>query len=431
MRTKRRTINLILLILLAATVLVSRAFGQTDELDKLREYIQQNEELLLEAESLVRGTNSAKARASLEAARQLHEESLKQFESARPVISAQTARQARNAILKAIQLAKREAKLEERALNSIEQARRRNEMARTLFDEAGSNANDLAKKLIDESMNQLMRARESMHEHMFEIAIQSANASIGMSNRAIRMIKRDVVGPEIVRREIGRTDRLLDRVDERAHALNNAELSRVIAEAHELQNRARANAAESRYMLAVENTKRARALARQVISRTGGSPESMVEAVARALDLTDGLIEQAYEIVQENGDDRATSRLDEARRIQRTARQAYDSGQYARASTLTQRAREIARDTMRTIDRSIDGESARLALVRTDEVIARLKAALDSNGGTTASELHERAVVRQRAAWDAFNSNDLKKALANTKVARNLANRAIQQLENE
>jgi hypothetical protein len=252
-----------------------------------------------------------------------------------------------------------------------------------------------------------------------------------MSNRAVRVLKRDTAGPELVRREITRTDRLLDRIDERAHTINSPELSRKIAEAHDLQNRARANATEGRYALAFENTKRARAIARQIINRAGGSTESMVEAVARALELTDGLIDQAYEIARESGNDRAVSQLDEARDMQRNARNAYDARQYDRAATLTQRAREIARDTMRSIDRSIDSDSARRALVRTDEIIARLRAALDNNGGTAAADLHQRAADRQTAAWEAFNSNNLKKALANTKVARNLANRALQQLENE
>lgn len=430
MRTKRRTIIPVLLILLAATVLVSGAYGQTDELEKLQEYIQQNGELLQEAEALVRGTNSAKARASLEAARQLHEASLRELAAARPVVSAHTAQQARNAILKAIQLAKRETRLEEQALKTIDHARRRNEMARTLFNEAAGADSEVVKKLIDESINQLMRAQASMREHMFEVAIQSANASIDMSNRAVQLLKRDAVGPELVRREIAHTDRLLDRIDERSHIIDNSDLSRMVAEAHDLQSRARSNAAQGRYLIAFENTKRARAIARQIVNRAGGSSESMAEALTRTLELTDGLVEQAHEIVRESGDDGAVARLDEARRMQQDAHGAFNAGQYDRASALTQRAREIARRTMRSLDRAIDAESAKRALVRTDETIARLRAAVDNNGGATASQLYERAARRQAKAWEAFNSNDLKKALANTKVARNLANRALQQVEN-
>jgi len=116
--------------------------------------------------------------------------------------------------------------------------------------------------------------------------------------------------------------------------------------------------------------------------------------------------------------------------MQQNAHDAYSAGQHERAFSFTQRAREIARKTMRDTDRSINADSARRALERTDETIARLRAALDSSDGEVAVELHDRAANRQATAWDAFNSGDLKKALANTKVARNLANRALQQLKN-
>lgn len=421
-----------LLILLAATLAVSAARAQvTDDLDKIREYIQQNQQLLAEAESLVRGTNSAKARASLDAARQLHLASIREIEALRPVLSAQTAKQARNAILKAIQLAKRETKLEEHALNAIEHAQRRNEQARAVYDEAGGTDDVPAKKLIDESTDRILRARGSMREHMFEVAIQSANASTDMSNRAIRLLRRDDIGPEVVRREIARTDLLLERIDERADRSVNENIGRMITESHDLQNRARAEAAEGRYLLAFENTKRARTIARRIINQAGGSPGATAEGVARAIELTAGLIDRAYEIARENGDDRAVQRLDEATRLQRDASAAYDAGQLERAYSLTQRAREITRETMRGGDRPIDSGSVRTALERTDQVLERLRSALDTSADETAAGMYDRAAARQTASWEAFNAGDLKKALTNTKVARNLADNALQQLANE
>ncbi len=432
MNRKRRTINVALLVLLAATIVVTAARAQvTDDLDKLREYIQQNQQLLAEAESLVRGTNSAKARASLDAARQLHFASIREIEALRPVLSAQTAKQARNAILKAIQLAKRETRLEERALNAIEYAGRRNEQARAVFDEVGGSNDVPAKKLIEESTNQMLRARRSMREHMFEVAIQSANASTDMSNRAIRLLRRDNIGPEVVRREIARTDLLLDRIDERADRSVDGNISRMITEAHDLQNRARANAAEGRYLLAFENTKRARTIARRIINQAGGAPGANAEGVARAMELTTGLIDRAYEIAREAGDTRAVKRLDDARRIQRDAGAAYNAGQLERAYSLTQRARDITRETMGGADRPVDSGSVRTALERTDQILVRLRSALDAGARESAPGVYDRAAARQTTAWEAFNAGELKKALTNTKVARNLASNSLQQLEND
>jgi hypothetical protein len=362
MRAIRRSFKPVLPAIFALAVLASNVHGQDNDLEKLRAYIDQNQELLLEAETLVRGTNSSKARTSLDAARQLHIASIKELESDRPLLSARTAQQARNAILKAIQLAKREANLEERALKTIDYAQRRNEVARALLDEVGGGDSTPAGKLIEEATNQLLRAHRNMREHMFEVAIQSANASTDMSNRAIQLLKRDTVGPELVLREIARTEQLLERIDERADGMNNPQLNRMLADAHDFQNRARNDASSGRYLLAFEHTKRARNIARRIINRAGGSMESTAESAARAIELTDNLIERAYEIARDGSNDRAVKRLDDASRIQRNAHDAYNAGQYNRAVEFTRRARDVARKTMGSANRDVDAGSAKRAL---------------------------------------------------------------------
>lgn len=431
MNTKRRAITMTVMILLAASAVVSSSHGQTADLDGLRDYLMKNEELLKEAESIVRGTNSTKARTSLDAARQLQRSAVQNFESARPVISAQLAKRAREAILKTIQLAKRDTKLEEQAQKTIEQASRRNEQARTWYDETSNRDNVPAKKLIDESINQLLRARTNMNQHMFEVAIQAAKASLDLSNRAIALLKRDSIGPDLVRREIARTDRILDRIDDRADRIAGTELAPFLEEAHRLQDRARMNAQQGRYIFAFEETKRARSIARRIINRSGATTGANEETVSRALELTDKLIERAYEIVRESGESRAQRRLDEASQLQQNARDAHRKGQYEPALTLTQRAREIARNTMRAMNKDIDVESVRNTLERTDQALANLRSALEGTDNEQASDLYARASDRQTAAWNALESGELKKALANTKVARNLAGTALRLLENE
>ncbi len=100
----------------------AQAQGQTaDDVANLREFIAQNAELLMKARELVRETSSAKARASLEVATRLHKESVLYLDR-NLARAAQLAKQAREAILQTIALAKREATLAERAHNAIERA---------------------------------------------------------------------------------------------------------------------------------------------------------------------------------------------------------------------------------------------------------------------------------------------------------------------
>ena len=82
-------------------------------------------------------------------------------------------------------------------------------------------------------------------------------------------------------------------------------------------------------------------------------------------------------------------------------------------------------------DRPVDSGSVRTALERTDQILVRLRSALDAGARESAPGTYDRAAARQTTAWEAFNAGDLKKALTNTKVARNLASNSLQQLENE
>ena len=433
MRTKRRVINIILIALLAAIIVVSETRGQPNDAGSLREYIDQNEELLKEAEALVLATNSAKARAYLDAARQLHETSKRQLVAENALMAGRSARQAREAILQAISIAKLETRREEEAERAMETAAKRHEEARTLFADLGSR--DLAvEKLLSDSFNQLGRARAGMQEHMFEVAIQSAKASLDLSNRAIRMIRRDLVGPETAQREIARTDELLERIDERADLSADAELARQSREAHELQTRARSSVRDGRYQLAFEETKRARTIARRIISGSVKSPTTDRETAARAIELTAKLVDEAFRLARENGDEGAIRRLEEATRLQEDARRELQSGQMKASARYTEKAREVARNTMRAMDQPIDEETVRQALERTDEVLSRLRSALetgDEGGARAARELFDRANARQASAWSTYNGGALREALANTRIARNLAGTALRQMGND
>ncbi len=100
----------------------------------------------------------------------------------------------------------------------------------------------------------------------------------------------------------------------------------------------------------------------------------------------------------------------------------------------TEKAREVARNTMRAMDRPIDEETVRQALEKTNEVLSRVRSALetaDESAARAARELFERANGRQASAWSAYNGGALREALANTRIARNLAGTALRQMGND
>lgn len=423
----RMTIALLLAVLVLPTLAPAQRDGTL--VGDLQQAIERNEELLARAFELVHETNSTKARTSLEAAVKLHQLSRKLAEGDDLQAAARATLRARQAILNTINIAKREARAEEGALKAMERARIRLQQAMRMFEDAGRPDDSPARKLVEEARNQLARARNNLQEHLFDVAIQLANASTELSARAIRMLTRDDIGPEFVLREIERTDDVLERLRGIDQSME-PRAERALSEAIDLQNRARQNARNDKFRIALEQTRRARGIALRVAGR-GGDGEAAPERVERALAFTDELLEQAYAAARENNLERAIQHLDDASRLQQQAKRSYADGQYRAALTMTGRARDAARRTLGAMQKPLDADEVARALAATDREIERAGAAVANSDNETAQSLLERAGVRQRAARAALDSRDLRRALALTRVARNLARGALSELGDE
>jgi hypothetical protein len=161
------------------------------------------------------------------------------------------------------------------------------------------------------------------------------------------------------------------------------------------------------------------------------SQEDGTDNVGREITLTDKLLDQAMQIAREQQDETTAERLGEAARVQNEAKQRLESGQYKAALRLTLRARDMARNTMRSMNKPLDPAKVKQALERTDGVLSRVRLALKNSDNEKARALLERAAARQASAWNALESGHPRKALAHTKIARNLAQRARRQLGDE
>ncbi len=427
MTSKMKHIATILIALIAVTTQVDNAPAQGD-LTNLTQAIERNEELLMQAAELVRQTNSVKARSSLQAAVKLHELSKAQLLNDRPVLAVASATRARQAILNTINIAKREAKLEEQAMKAMERANVRLQQARAAFEEVGDRDDVPARKLIEEAHHQLQRARNNMQEHMFSVALQLANASAALSTRAITMLKRDGISQESVLREIERTDSVIERVTSSDQLEQHEVAARAIEQAMELQNRAKSNVRRDNLRLALEQTLRAREIALRVIKSARGGQGPSEDAVARAIEFTDGLLEHAMEMAREQDAERAHDALEQAVRLQNQAKDEFGKGEYGAAMRMTLRAREIAKRALGAMKKPMDAATVANTLAQTDAVIEQLRSRLEDSDNETAQALYERARDRQANARTALEAGELRRALALTRVARNLARRGLAEI---
>ena len=407
----------------------AQAQGQTaDDVANLREFIAQNAELLMKARELVRETSSAKARASLEVATRLHKESVLYLDR-NLARAAQLAKQAREAILQTIALAKREATLAERAHNAIERAVCRLEQGRQLLAENHDRESLSARKLLEEAQGLLKRARDNMREHLFEVALRLAVSSEQLSTRAIALLRSDFYDPESIAQALEKTDRVLERVSEQLNGDVAPAARRMFREARELQRKAKESLRSGNPRLALELTRRSRRMAMRVLQMLSGRPN--LQNVEQAIQLTDMLLLEAKEIALARNADNLLNRIERAERTQREARLQFDQGRLERALNLTLRARKILTDAVGAVKQALHKPEVRKALTQTDELLSRLAAALEGSDNGPAGQLFERARVNQDKAWREFRNDRLRAALAHTKLARRLARRALRQLGND
>ncbi|MEE9271093.1 MAG: hypothetical protein V3V49_12630 [Candidatus Krumholzibacteria bacterium] len=403
------------------------AVGQTaDDLANLRDVISRNAELLMMARDLVRETNSVKARASLAAAAKLHQASL-DYLKVDLLRAGQLAKHAREAILQTIALAKREAKLEENAFKAMERAAHRLEQAKQLLAESRDALP--ARKLAEEAYGLLRRSQDNMREHLFEVALRLAISSEHLSTRAIAMLKRDFSDLDSIKKELEKTDRVLERVAEQFDGNADTKARRMFEEAKELQRKAKNSFRSDNPRRALELTRRARQLATRALKML--ATRANRENVQQAIRLTDMLVAEAKEILARRDVQRLQRKIEQAEDLQREAKRRFERGNFERALNLTLKARRLLREALASVKQVLNKREVRRALVETDEILARLKGALEGSDSDIAPELYKRARANQEKAWREFDDDRLRAALAHTKLARRLARNALRQLRDD
>ncbi len=432
-----------MILAMTAAAIASNVHAQTGMRDKVLMELARNDVLLADAKRLVMETNSVKARALLKTsatiqmgAKNLFQKSEDNYQKGWRDLAEQQmlkarelAYTARESILRTMALAKRESRIEDNTLKTMERAAKSLERAMGMLAESSGPEAETARKLIEEARMQLGRARNNMREHMYEVAFRLAKTSDSLSLRAIRIMKHEIKASDEVAREIKKTARLLAKIEERGKYMNNDRAARLYRRATELQAGALQKMEANRLEAALELTKRARRLAMDVLKTV--SSQITPENVEQALRLTDNLIAKAEEMLNRGGPGEGAGLLEDAKRLQRRAKDRFRDGQLDAAVRSTRRAREMLSDVLAHVGRPLKRELVRSALEETDRLIHRIKNEEASSKDDLARKLIERAEEHQEKAWNAFEREGLKRALTQTRVARNLARKAAEQMKNE
>jgi hypothetical protein len=166
--------------------------------------------------------------------------------------------------------------------------------------------------------------------------------------------------------------------------------------------------------------------AQSLIQQALGTRDDVgTERVRRELERTDGLIERVRSSVRESGDEEAARLLERGVALQSEAQESYRLGRLAVAYAMTLQARGLVNRAALLAHGPLDDDAVGRALEETDRVLEGAGEMVSPSGADVARKLLEKAREHQLRAHSLARDGELRTALAETRVARSLAKRAI------
>lgn len=246
--------------------------------------------------------------------------------------------------------------------------------------------------------------------------------------RAVTMAREDASLRERARREMERAVRALQYAKEVLDDRADPQAARLLVQAAEMLERGKVKFGEQRYEVALRLALSAQRLVRQAVGLAGNSDSDRLQ---RELERTDALIERVAPIVDESGDPEAVRLFTHGVEIQREAWEAYRNGRARAAFALTREARGLVNRARTAAHGPLNYERVTRVLDETDRLLARAAEVVKESGNDHARALLERAFAHQAKARRLLDDRQLRKALAETRVARALAKRAMRAADGE
>lgn len=341
----RKTAYMMIAALLIAVCLPSgSAYAQSssrDDRETVREAIERTNEVIASAREIVQDTRSRKARTALEYSMKLQNKAENSFDAAYFSLAYKLTTQARSEAWHAINLARTDARQEERLKRLAEYTTEKLVMLRARIAETGVR-DERTLRLMNESRSLLEKARINHQQLRGELALKLAETSFRLANQAEERFRRSLNLMEMCRRRLA----LLERLSERAYAhfegSGDERAATQLRRAEEQLAKARNTFAAGRYNVCRMNLEKTERILRNITRNTArkrvGDPENMM-AEARRLQARAEEMIGAHEGASEN----AYMLLEQARRMLDRAESEISEGNSDEALRLMEEARRMLR----------------------------------------------------------------------------------------
>jgi hypothetical protein len=153
------------------------------------------------------------------------------------------------------------------------------------------------------------------------------------------------------------------------------------------------------------------------------------DRVLHELERTDRLIGKASPFIRESGNEQAQALLDRVLQIQAKAYDLFQQSRYPLAQGLTLQARELVAKAWMLVEDPISPDRVRRDVLATDDLMERVRPLIMESQNQDAIELFQSAGEHQDKAKEALAVEHFQIALAQTKIARRLVDKALQMIE--
>ena len=227
--------------------------------------------------------------------------------------------------------------------DELDRTDRRIELAETLIPET---ADGPALAELQMARTLQAQAKQAFAARRPEIAIHATMDARGHADRAISIV-RGLPDPDHVSVQVDRTRELLDRSRDRLDGCDDPRARAQLRVALEMQTRAEAALAESRYLAALQLTMSARERIFQALRRCNVQ-ESLQDGVQRAIQRTDEVLSRTHEAIDGGASAQARALVLRASSVQAEAQAEFRAGRFESALRFTQTARVMAQRALRT-----------------------------------------------------------------------------------
>jgi hypothetical protein len=247
-----------------------------------------------------------------------------------------------------------------------------------------------------------------------------------LGQRALSLAREDFSYDQTAQRELEKAENALASAREAFDGTPSEHALRLLEEARAQIERARAQLQEGHFEVAIRLAVSAQTLIHQALREVEGASG---EILLRELERTDQLIERVRDLLQEGGDSEAPRLLRQAEDLQRSAREAEAGGRPVVAMAATRQAREVANHALDLVQGEVGADAVADAIAETESYLQRAAEVVAESADERAAELLEKAREHQSRAASALDEEQMRGALAETRVARSLAKRAMQLVE--